>query len=518
MTFSEKLDLIMMISNTTNSALARAISIDSSFVSRLRRGVRNPARNENYLKPMAVYFAGKCNFPYQRTALNDVLQSTINVLQEEKSFPEDSSQLANLIYQWFLEDKTRGVKSVENLLHDVTRFNFNKSPQNLATEISGTPENTITNGTVFYGIKGKQAAVISFLSLVLKNKKPVTLLFYSDEDMEWLTGSNEFASIWRSLLIQVIMKGNSIKIIHTVNRGLDEILSSVEKWLPIYMTGAVEPYYYPKTRDGVFRRTLCIAPDTAVVTSSSVGSNIKNTANLFYTDLETISALTAEFNDYLDLCKPLMRIFTHFRKENYYSVLNGFEEVNSRSVLKTESLSTITMPDELAASIYSRSCLESDEMKQMLAYHKMRTERFKDSLQNHEFTEIITIPDIKAICDGKIIVNYSQMLTGNCIFYTLKEFRAHLQSIVRLLQTYDNYTVHLLASSELEGMIYAKEDVGVLFGRITQPSVLFATNESNMTSAFWEYMRIALFKSPKNTDQRKTTIDALNKIVEALID
>lgn len=427
MTFGEKLDLIMKITNTTNSALARAISIDSSFISRLRRGVRNPARNENYLKAMSVYFSGRCNLPYQKAALKELFEKALNGLPEQIISPDNTDQLTKLIYQWFLEEKAGGSKSVENLLHDVTRFNFNKTPQISEMEISNTSENPVANGTVFYGIKGKQAAVINFLSLVLMNKKPVTLLFYSDEDMEWLTESYEFASKWTSLLIKVIMKGNSIKIIHTVNRSLDEILASVEKWLPIYMTGAVEPYYYPKTRDGVFKRTLCIAPDTAVVTSSSVGSNIKNSANFFYTDQETIMALTEEYNDYLTLCKPLMRIFTHFRKENYYSVLSEFEDVNSQSVLKTDSLSTITMPIGLAAAIYSRSCLENDERERALSYHKTRMERFEDSLQNNKFTEIITVPDVKAIRDEKIIVNYSQMLTGNCIFYTPKEFSAHRQ-------------------------------------------------------------------------------------------
>ena len=50
MKFGEKLDLLMRISQTTNSTLARSVSLDPSFVSRLRRGVRTPARNENYVR------------------------------------------------------------------------------------------------------------------------------------------------------------------------------------------------------------------------------------------------------------------------------------------------------------------------------------------------------------------------------------------------------------------------------------------------------------------------------------
>jgi hypothetical protein len=507
MTFSEKFNLIMNITNTTNSALARIISIDPSLISRLRRGVRNPAKKENYLKPMAAYFASKCDAQYQEIAIRDVLK--------KKNLPEDTAQLTELIYQWFLEEKVEGAKSVENFLDGLTQFKFKKTPPISDIDTSYISENTVTNGAVFYGIKGKQAAVINFLSSVLRKKTPTTLLLYSDEDMEWLTESPEFTAKWAELLFKVIMNGNNIKIIHTVNRSLDEILSAIEKWLPIYMTGAIEPYYYPKTRDGVFKRTLFIAPDTAAVTSSSVGNGTKNSANFLFTDKDTIMALTEEYNEYLFFCRPLMRIFTPSRRENYLTVLSEFEDVEGHRILKTDVLSTLTMPIDIADSIYSR--LEYDKRDEMLSYHQVRIKRFEDSLKNYKFTEIVTVPDVEAIQSGKVIVNYSQMFAINFMFYTPKEFIRHLQNIIRLLQTFDKYNIHLVTSSEIDGcMIYAKEDVGVFFGKITLPSVLFATNESNMTAAFWEYMRVRLNKLPKGKAQRKTTIDTLSTIIKEL--
>ena len=44
MRFSEKLDYLMKVTNTTNSALASSTSLDASYISRLRRGVRNLLR------------------------------------------------------------------------------------------------------------------------------------------------------------------------------------------------------------------------------------------------------------------------------------------------------------------------------------------------------------------------------------------------------------------------------------------------------------------------------------------
>ena len=77
---------------------------------------------------------------------------------------------------------------------------------------------------IYKGIEGKRKGVSDFLSLIIEENQPQTLLLFSDEDMEWLTGDTLFKEKWKELLIQVILKGNRIKIIHTVSRNLYEML------------------------------------------------------------------------------------------------------------------------------------------------------------------------------------------------------------------------------------------------------------------------------------------------------
>ena len=56
MNFNEKLGFLMDLTRTKNSDLAMYTSLDSSYVSRLRRGKRDLSKNENYVKSMADYF------------------------------------------------------------------------------------------------------------------------------------------------------------------------------------------------------------------------------------------------------------------------------------------------------------------------------------------------------------------------------------------------------------------------------------------------------------------------------
>ncbi|WZL72512.1 transcriptional regulator [Clostridiaceae bacterium 35-E11] len=508
MLFSEKLNLLMNINNTTNSSLARSISLDASYISRLRRGIRRPAKNENYLKSIAAYFSKNCNVDYQKDAICKVLNIPSKKLLED---PEDFTEL---IYRWFLE-KEENKEPITNFIEDVAHFKFNKANLNLAIDDVNIPEPPLTTNEVFYGIEGKQNAVISFLLQVLKNKIPQTLLLYSDEDMEWLTRNREFTLKWASLLSRVIMQGNRIKIIHTVNRNLDEILSAIKEWLPLYMTGFIEPYYYPKVRDGVFKRTLFIAPDTVAVASSSVGNKENNAANFLYRDKTTIKSLIEEYHNYLSLCRPLMKIFTTANKENYLSALTDFESEAGHSILKTNLLSSITMPMAVAESVLSST--NHNTKDQILSYHKIRTAHFENNLKKHKFTEIITIPDINTIQERSIKINFSDMLSNTQLFYKPEDFILHLQNVVRLMNTYEHYNVYIASSSKsTDYMLYIKEDLGIIVAKTSLPSVVFAINESNMTAAFWDYMKGMLGKIERSKSQRTTIVDTLTGIIKKL--
>lgn len=75
-----------------------------------------------------------------------------------------------------------------------------------------------------------------------------------------------------------------IKIIHTISRDMNEMPEAVTRRIPMYMTGMIGPYCYPRLKDGVFQRTLFLTPSTAAVVSSSVQPDTDGMLNLFLTD------------------------------------------------------------------------------------------------------------------------------------------------------------------------------------------------------------------------------------------
>lgn len=514
MQFSEKLNFLMNITSTSNSALGQKIKLDPSYISRLRRGQRNATKDEAVINKMADYFARHCVSDYQHKALSDILNISM-------ATTFDTSELSVYLAKWLHNEKSDEIKAIGDFLDDLNKLNItSKMPKKMSeankqiNESSQLSQNEIS---IYYGIEGKRQAAEYFLLEVVAQDKPQTLLLFNDESTDWMTAEPEFAARWAGLMIEVLSKGNKIKIIHTVSRDLDEMLNAIHQWMPLYMTGLIEPYHYPKKRDGVFKQTMFISPGVSAVISSSVGQSINKTANLLIKNHDAIRAYTEEFHQYLNQCKSLMRIFAEKDKEYYLETLWEFEKEKSDSMIKTESLSIVTMPEEVSSGILLRFGIENSDLAE---YQRQRIKNFKKILQTNIFYEIVPVFDSERVKDNKIKVSFSDIMSGGLIYYTKEEYIGHLEGLVYLLNTYDNFHVKLVdGMTESNYMVYAKEELGQIIAKTSAPPLVLAVNETNLTAAFWDYLRNIIgekdYQSPNNQEQAIKLEEYIYKIKNA---
>ncbi len=518
MQFAEKLDFLMNMTNTTNSALALNVRLDASHISRLRRGQRRALRNRACIDAMAEYFARHCEETYRRKALLDTMDADLGV--------GGTKSLAERIAQWLSEEKTDGIQTVEHFLSGLTHVPApsqetvppqeaarpREAPSPVCENVSSDADSAEVS--VFLGVDGKRRAVIQFLNAVLAQEWPVTLLLFSDEPTDWMTTDRKFSSTWASLMSQVLEKGNRIVVIHTISRDLDEMLHAIGQWMPLYMSGAIEPYFYPKKRDGIFKRTLFIAPGVAAVTSGSVGDSVEGAANLLFRDRASVEAYEKEFLRYLAMCKPLMRIFTFRNRDAYLETLFEFEKERSDTVIRTESLSLVTMPEPVFTGILARLGMEE---KRLAALHRLRAELFESLLETNDFREIVCLPDPGDVTAGRVKVALSVMLSGDPVCYTAEEFLLHLEHLVSLLRRFEHFHVCLTkAAADERYIIYAKEDLGVIVAKTSDPPIVLAMREGNMNAAFWDFLQNTLREKSCCERDRGRVLEKLEEYIGKL--
>lgn len=497
--FSEKLNFLIDITGVKNSDLAAYASVDASHISRLRTGSRKLSKKQSYVMPMARYFAKHITEPFKRRIVADALHFP-------GGWPKDNKLTAELIYEWLVsEDDTDTVKS-DGFFKGFANAGRTQTP------VSETPpEKNFSDSSSFfyYGAEGKQNAVIRFLNDVLNEETPQTLLLFSDEELGWLYEDSAFVKEWTRLLTAVLKKGNRIKIIHTINRDSNEMAEALLRWIPVYMTGSIEPYYYPKLRDGVFQKTMFIAPRTAAVISSSVKMNVENMLNIYIVIPEAVKSLVAEYERYLSLCRPLIDIMNVSNADRYFREISDFENISAPNAVFAPVPSLMTMPESLADVFAAKSPV-------IKSVWEKSSKQFEMFSEENEFYEIILLPTQDQLAADRIPMPMSDFFRADNLYYTKKQYKEHLQNVLRLTREKPHY--HAVINTEFvsDVMVYVKEDVGVIVSKANLPTVVFTMREPNMTAAFWNYI-LKLIPHPSK-DKDVNFAGKIEKIIESLQD
>ncbi len=464
----DKLNLLMDFFEISNSKLAKALSVDPSLISRWRTGDRIPSSSSNHYHALGCYFESLARTERSKTKMLEIM----HLNPDEKKYIDKN--LHKIIEEWLESPSTHTTNLVEQLLQKIITGPVMPSDPELAKKHAKALEELLSGkrakNEVLKGVEGKRSGVLLFLSEVCKQTSPSTLLLFSDEKMDWLTDDPEFYNAWSLLMYHILTSGHRVKIIHTVQRDLDEMIFAIKRWLPLYMTGAIEPYFFPKANNGLFKRTLFIAQDAVALTSTSLPEFVDSADQFLYTDKNRIQSLTDEFNAFLTMCKPLMKVFTP-------KDFNAFAELQKEYYGEHHDL--ITLSSTLHSAL-------PDEHQSLIRKHLLRD----------KYTEIIS---------------YTEEMSIN------PENLKDIDHLLNLLKTYDNYQVCLYQNVAPMSLALAfKKSTGVVLVKKDDPQIAFAFNHPHMTDAFESYMHEIMHQIPKHLKNKKDVIRRLQTLSDQI--
>ena len=479
----EKIDFLMKITGSKNSDLGKAVAFDPSYISKIRSGNRSVPKNPEFTKSIATFFAKNIKDDYQ-------LEAVSHLVLPSGTLSSDKKELTASICK-FLGESGTGKESddqVYRLLTDMTNIFAPVShapviPEFKAVETTSQDEGSIVPISVFYGNQGKREAVKKFLSYLISQKKPFILHLYSDEDMTWLYESPDFAKEWALMLIQLVKTGSKIQIIHTISRDLSELMEAIRKWLPIYSTGAIEPYFCPKLRDGIYNRSLFIAKGTEALISTSVDNKTEGMANFLIRKDEVVEALEFEYQNYFSLCKPLMQMYSAANKDAFIGVLAKPKALSGKFFLVSPVPSLWTTPIDLARKIAKST--ENDSILKIV--ESLKANMIKILEDGGEITEILTITDPDYFKDKKHSIPMGDMYGSSAYAYDNFDLKQHLEEVSDLTAKYPGYRFIISDVMPSSIMLLSHSDSETIISNSASPTIAFVISHQQFSYAFYEY-------------------------------
>ncbi len=504
--FAEKLDALMRAMDVSNVRLARYLNVDASLISRFRSGVRRPDAEGRIISNICTYFSTIRSTAPQRTTLCALLGIPLT---------DDPEALHAALCTMLRQPRGQDERVfLDNFLDKLDVFSA--PGLTISGKLPPYIEGIVPQAVVYYaGVDGFRKAVLHFLRTALSSGSVRELLLYSDQNMDWLTQDEEFARTCASLMMQVLAKKIRVRIIHNVDRDLPEMLQGIEKWLPLYMTGLIDPYFCRRVRNSRFSFTVFIADKAAAVSSACVASAASIAQYAFTTDPLLIGNMRAQFASLLRSCGPLMQIFTPDSAQSYLQRLAQFERAEGDTDALLCSLSSYTMPHALLKSILARAGVDAALSRPVLEFHALSIKRAQKNLALFQVSDYIALPTDAQLFDGQVPVALPGLGIDQPVYYTPEEYAAHIAAMLRLLRENPRYSIHLLPESPFANVtVVVRQGVGTLFRKSAKPMAAFLCDHPMLYDAYSSYMDTLKMRSQRVYPESGQAFAAMSRFLK----
>ncbi|NLP00142.1 MAG: hypothetical protein GX386_07605 [Clostridiaceae bacterium] len=482
--FSEKLNTLMEAFDISNIKLAQVMHIDASLVSRFRTGMRVPTVSSWFPEQFCQWLVKKAK-SYSYADLKEVLSPLIG-----NPVPKKTTELKKKLLEWMQsEPETDETIITSSFLDQLNSYEpIFEVPANFIESFPIIPPSQPESG-IFYGIEGLRKAVIQFLTIAAAQDEPGTLYLYSDQPIDWLTEDSEFANLWASLMSKVLYRRNQIYIIHNIHRSLSEMFEAIQKWIPLYMTGLIKPYYLNNKQNGNFCQTKFILSEKCSINSSFVYGTQDSAGYEFYTEKSRVDYHRRQFNELLKNSHPLVNVFSLRNPDDFRAFTQTPIKKSGREIHLRYTLPISTMPNETFERILSRSNLSPEEKILAEEYRNNNVTDLIHSLKKYSITDLIAIPDENDIKSHKVIIDLPKPIIGKTLFYEEAEFSSHITNIKRFLLDNENYHLYMLPESPFENVfISVLGEAQSIVVKVDNHATLFLFNHPLMNRAFYSYL------------------------------
>ncbi|MBQ9459303.1 MAG: helix-turn-helix transcriptional regulator [Oscillospiraceae bacterium] len=458
--FGARLSRAMTALDMTNSQLAALLRVDDSLISRWRSGAHSPRGNERLSEKLA-------DAMLSRAAETGKLPELSALCGTDAL---DASALSHWLYDASEDNKAALAKS---LLQSLDSF----MPGQSVPAAPEPPEIEIAEK--YWGTRGLRAAAARFLTDAAN--KGGELLLYSDEPMEWMAGDRAYFALWASLMAKCLQRGVRVKIIHNLDRGSEEMVSAISGWLPLYISGMIEPYVFRSERNARFCHTAFLHSGVACVQGFFPAGAGEGRRYEYITDPAELDELRREYDAMLATAKPFLKTYTTAAGDAFRTLC--MEKAGARAYLLSVP-PAFTMPEKTLARMLARAKLPEDSVAETLEVYRALRGRFFKLLETEKVNLLLCSDEKEAIKHA----NFSLDLMDFSIEYTEKEYAEHLAAVRSLVENERNFHLTLLPRAPFRGIQLAamKDMVAVL--RRREPYAAFVFMNPMLAESIANYL------------------------------
>lgn len=458
--------------------LARALSYDASYISKIRTGQRRPADVTAFADGVAQYTVKR----YTRQADWELLEGLMGCGSQSPCDPAASVQLLSA---WLCSGGAPRKDAVEAFLEKLDDFDLNAYIRSIHFDDLKVPSMPLSMPVSrnYYGLAEMRQGELDFFKTTVLSSSAQPVFMCADTPMTDLAEDPEFPKKWMFGLAVMLKKGLHINIIHNLDRSFHEMMLGLESWIPLYMTGQVSPYYMKLSQNAVYNHLNYVSGAAALAGDCVAGFHREG--RYYLTNKKRELAFYAKKADcLLTKALPLMDIFRAETKSGFEAFLKAEDEKagSLRSILSSPPI--YTLPKSLLIKILQRNGIPPEDQNAVLEYAAAQRQRMEQILvRSTVYDELYRLSSADF---GKYppVLSLTGMFYEKDICYTYEEYTEHIAATEEFAYSHTNYSVTMNLEKAFRNiLITMREGEWVMLSKNQSPTIHFVIRHPKLRNA-----------------------------------
>lgn len=481
-TYLANVSALLSTLSINNNELARALSFDPSYISRILSGRRRPADLQLFTNGIAHYAA-------RRSAAAQPRERIVKLTGMQLDESESESSREQAIVTWLKTNYAQLRDPLGGFLERLDSFDLDDFIRAIHFNDVKTPIAPVQLPTtkVYSGIREMMACELDFLKAVVTSRSSADVIMYSDMPLEEMAADEEFPKKWMYGMAAMLKKGLRLHMIHDANRPLDEMMLGLESWIPMYMTGQISPYYLEKSQSGVFCHLLKVS-GTAAMQGEAIAGYQGEGRYVLTKSRDEVRYYRNRAERMLEKAMPLMRILTKDNSAELATFLENEAGIPCRRRFIMSTLPLGIMPPDLLERILARN--DMPEAQRQAIRELAATRRLQTDGMTAEHTVVFEVPDLTEdeFAEHPISLDLSGAFIDKPIRYGYGDYLEHLNHLKAYAENAPNcQLVADKVSAFRNTQIMISEGRNVLVSKNKGPVIHFVIEHPGMVAAFAKF-------------------------------
>jgi hypothetical protein len=527
MKFGECLKLLLSDLGISNNRLSKALNVDGSLVNRWINGKRIPSYQTDYIEKISEFISKNIHNTFQKQQIDNLVSEVCGTFDHSISIKEQIQCMLAEVQGYSIECYQNEIRENKNKLSNNKQIA--KKPLSNYTEDIQPINNSISlseNDKVIFGQKNITQSSLSMLETasVIKPQFDNTIYVAYDDDCYLDKYSENDLKNLTNTLIKALNNGWNLVLLVKLAHDTDRMIRFMNFAKPLIQTGNFIPYYMKNYDSYVMGEELIIVPGIGALLCFSNNLHASINSAFYLSNPVAINMYLSHFITIMN--KNTKSLIERYHGNiNYSNLLIKVEETTANRFLYRYCFGMMTIPEKLYLRLLKRKNTTNEETEKSIELYKKRYKAFLFNIQRYQYRDIYISSCIKDLIKDHQIYFYSYYEVA-LMDVEVNDIIEHLENIIYLLETYDNYHI-AFQKSNTDGSIctkniycLVKERQSVLFEIISPmndlPETRITSEEPMLINGFYEYLMNIWEHIPPINKNKKEVISWIKYEIEML--